>query len=59
MVSESAGQVEEGSKLFGQGSADRRHDWRERWLAAELNRRKGQLLLQGDADAAEETMAKR
>ena len=26
----------------------------ERWLAAELNRRKGQLLLQGDADAAEE-----
>jgi hypothetical protein len=26
----------------------------ERWLAAKLNRRKGQLLLQGDTDAAEE-----
>jgi|GEM_PF-6300611 len=26
----------------------------ERWLAAELNRRRGQLLLQRDADAAEE-----
>jgi hypothetical protein len=26
----------------------------ERWLAAELNRRNGQLLLQRDADAAEE-----
>jgi len=55
---EIAGQVEEGSTLLDDALqvVDRTG---ERWVAAELNRHKGQLLLrQGDSDAAEELYRK-